>query len=379
MTTINKFILRLGIDTEIFCLPIDVNRKEVVQFWKSNDIEFQLGLFANGSLIDVSNVDKICLAVKDLNSDGMTVDSSNQALMYGETSSLDNNVTPESWADGTAQQAVIDFSETETSLAADDYWLSLWIVTKNDAKTITVCAGKIRIIDGGNSDSIIPPLPPEFYYTAAECDATFMNRSKNLLDVDDETVARTNLGLGSMAIQTNDAVSITGGSIYGISPLSIDCGGTGSNDKTLGFNNLSPISNAGDMIVGSGENSATVLSSGSENQVLVVDPTSEIGLSWQNYPWKLLKKISLSSSTPAVIFQNIFDGSQFMHYKIALNCCTKNPVYSLLSIVFGTTVEEEISWLTMSSDYISSFFDLRGKEQRYEKYNGTVSYVPLGN
>jgi hypothetical protein len=33
----------------------------------------------------------------------------------------------------------------------------------------------------------------------------------------------------------------------------------------------------------------------------------------------------------------------------------------------------------MSSDYISSLFDLRGNEQRYEKYNGTVSYVPLGN
>ncbi|MDR2735755.1 MAG: hypothetical protein LBB20_02880 [Puniceicoccales bacterium] len=379
MTTIDKFILRLGIDTETFCLPVDVNRKEMVQFWKSNDMEFQLGLFANGTLVDVSNIDKICLAVKVLSSDGTTVDSGNQVLMYGETSSLDNSVTPESWANGTAQHAVIDFSENETSLAADDYWLSLWVITKPDAKTVTVCAGKIRVIDGGNSDTIIPPPPLESYYTAAECDAIFMNRSKNLLDVDDEAAARSNLGLGSMAVQHSDAISITGGSISGITPLSIGCGGTGAEDKVSAFNNLSPISSVGDMIVGGGENSSTVLALGDENQVLMVDSTSETGLSWKNYPWKLLKTISLSSSTAAVIFTEVLNSSQFLHYKIVLNCCTKSPVYALLSIVFGNTVDNETSWITTASEYISSLSDLRGNEIRYEKYNGTVGYVPLGN
>ncbi|MDR0351774.1 MAG: hypothetical protein LBH49_04020 [Puniceicoccales bacterium] len=379
MTTITKFILRIGIDTEAFCLPIDVNRKEAAQFWKSNDIEFQLGLFSHGDLIDVSNIDKICLAVKALSSNGTVMDGDNQALMYGETSSLDNSVTPESWTNGTAQHAIIGFSEKETSLAADDYWLSLWIVTKNDAKIVTVCAGKIRIIDGGNSDAIIPPPPPETYYTAAECDMLFANKSKNLLDLDDETVARTNLGLGSMAVQGSDDVDITGGNISGISPLGIDAGGTGSNNKTSAFNNLSPIAKLGDMIVGYEENSSTTLALGNENQVLTVDPTSETGLSWKNYPWKLLKKINLSSSTPAVIFTEVLDSSQFMHYKIVLNCCTKSPVYSLLSIVFGSTVNDETSWITTDSEYFSSLFDLRGNETRYEKYNGTVGYVPLGN
>jgi hypothetical protein len=40
--------------------------------------------------------------------------------------------------------------------------------------------------------------------------------------------ARSNLGLGSMALQASTAVAITGGSITGITPLSVEDGGTGA-------------------------------------------------------------------------------------------------------------------------------------------------------
>jgi hypothetical protein len=52
------------------------------------------------------------------------------------------------------------------------------------------------------------------------------------------TDARTALGLGSMATQNSNGVSITGGSISGIAPLAIASGGTGSNTAPGARTNL---------------------------------------------------------------------------------------------------------------------------------------------
>ena len=54
----------------------------------------------------------------------------------------------------------------------------------------------------------------------------------------DATTARTNLGLGSVATQNSSAVSITGGTITGITDLAIADGGTGAGDVTTARTNL---------------------------------------------------------------------------------------------------------------------------------------------
>jgi hypothetical protein len=50
--------------------------------------------------------------------------------------------------------------------------------------------------------------------------------------------ARTNLGLGTMAVQNSNAVDITGGSISGITDLAIADGGTGASSAATARSNL---------------------------------------------------------------------------------------------------------------------------------------------
>jgi hypothetical protein len=54
----------------------------------------------------------------------------------------------------------------------------------------------------------------------------------------DASAARTNLGLGSIATQSNTNVNITGGSITGITDLAVADGGTGASDASTARTNL---------------------------------------------------------------------------------------------------------------------------------------------
>ncbi len=98
--------------------------------------------------------------------------------------------------------------------------------------------------------------------------------SQNLNDLPNKGTARTNLGLGTLAVSSsvNLATQVS-------SQLSISNGGTGAASATAGFDALSPMTTAADIIVGGSSGTGERLAVGTAGQVLTVS-SGATGLEW---------------------------------------------------------------------------------------------------
>jgi len=79
---------------------------------------------------------------------------------------------------------------------------------------------------------------PYFTGAATAALADFTSFGRSLVDDADASAARTTLGLGSISTQAANNVSITGGSITGITDLAVADGGTGASDAGTARTNL---------------------------------------------------------------------------------------------------------------------------------------------
>lgn len=86
----------------------------------------------------------------------------------------------------------------------------------------------------------------------------FLTASNNLSDLGSASTARSNLGLGSIATQASSSVSITGGSISGITDLAVADGGTGASSASAARTNLAPAGKLAYVGAGSGTNTGKI-------------------------------------------------------------------------------------------------------------------------
>jgi hypothetical protein len=170
MTTLDSNTIRVRMDVLSFDAPFDVVRGQPIQFWRCNDLRFQLGIFCGDEVINVTNFAILYLSVRALD-DGNPPSGGLPSLMLGSATTFDTTVTAETWTVGGKQHAEITFSAIDNAMEAGEYWISFWATT-NTGHTVTLSSGICKVLENGGI-SLTPPDPKENYYTATECDDKF--------------------------------------------------------------------------------------------------------------------------------------------------------------------------------------------------------------
>ena len=102
MATITRQRIRFAGDSVRFDGPRDKLRTAMPVFWRGNDLQFEVAVFENDLLQDISNLTQLTLEIKALGSDGVPPDPTATALMSKSVDAVDmnNSLTLTQWNDG---------------------------------------------------------------------------------------------------------------------------------------------------------------------------------------------------------------------------------------------------------------------------------------
>lgn len=304
MSNFDTIIIRIQADTLSFDNPTDIIRNSLPQFWRGNDIQFEIGVFAGDELLSVSNYKSITLAIRPMTPSGQIPSSSDPAIMEKSCDVLDDTVTLETWNNRTNQHACITFSATESNILPGDHWLSIWATTNDDLpKTVTLCAGIIRVSENGGGITSQPPVRQSTYYTAEQCDSTFVplsiidsNKSLGTSDekiptqsavksyVDSrassgESNTASNIGTGHGIFSNKTGTDLQFKSIVAGNNIDILSDTDSITISTSSSQLVNPMTNIGDLIVGGNDGTPTKLPIGTARQVLTTNDSAD-GVQW---------------------------------------------------------------------------------------------------
>lgn len=321
MITLKNNVVRVRLNALSYDAPEDVKREQFIQFWRCNDLEFQVGITQGEELVDVSNLQTLYVSVRALDA-GNPPSGGAPVLMLASTNQFDTSVTKESWANGSSQHAIISFSAKENALEAGAYWISFWATT-NDQHTITLSSGVCRILESGGISST-PPEPKDVYYTAETCDERFALKGSG--------------------------------------------GGGGMEPERKG-----------ELIVGNGDG-ASHLAIGDAQQVLVVDPNSDVGIRWGNYPWQFIKEVRVTEPAEELLLENVFDGERFWTYKLLFSHIHMTVQNAQMRMMCGVRSDGGGTvWVTDPQEYNYHTADFSGTLSRFATYPFVNGFFGFGN
>jgi hypothetical protein len=202
--------------------------------------------------------------------------------------------------------------------------LGLGTIATQSAASVSITGGSITgitdlaVADGGTGASNATDARTNLGVTATGQDTTYAYRANNLSDLASASTARTNLGLGDMATQASNSVSISGGSITGITDLAVADGGTGASNITdartnlgvpsttgsgaTGTWNIDILGSAGSATSATSATTATNLSGGAANRLAVqtaADTTGFVTAPSSSGTYLSWNGTSLTWATPA--------------------------------------------------------------------------------
>lgn len=144
--------------------------------WRAADLQFELGLFDDAALYDLTDVDQITIEVKAAD------DLQGPALLRvtADYADLNRSLTMEDWTAGTDAHATIPATATDTALDLDQqpskaFHLVVSALTTDDpAKTLILGTSVLTVTESGAGGTNNAPEPAEDYYTATESDARYV-------------------------------------------------------------------------------------------------------------------------------------------------------------------------------------------------------------
>lgn len=130
----------------------------------------------------------------------------------------------------TIDNGVVTYAKMQ-DVSATDKLLGRSTAGAGDVEEITCTPFARTILDDANAAAVRTTI-------GAGTGSGDMLGANDLSDVASAAMSRTNLGLGTMAVQASNAVAITGGSISGITDLAVADGGTGASTAAAARTNL---------------------------------------------------------------------------------------------------------------------------------------------
>lgn len=146
----------------------------------------------------------------------------------GSGVTIPNGLSAFVYADGTDVVSAINYTPTLTSGSLT--LTSALPVASGGTGSASLTANNVLL---GNGTSAVQEVAPG-------TDGNFLVSDGTTWTTEDGATARTSLGLGSIATQDSNSVSITGGSVTGITDLAVADGGTGASTADGALTNLLP-------------------------------------------------------------------------------------------------------------------------------------------
>ncbi len=177
MTTLIRKRIRLKIEADKFANAQDVRTSNTPKLYRGNDAQFELCMFWNDAIIDMSNVASLTLGIYDTNR------STLRASKTIDAADITASPTADGWTAGTAQHAVLAFTGAELNWAlpagklTEKYHLVVSGVTTDDpGHDITYGISVFELEEDAAGTAGTPPVNDPLYYTQPESDARFQQK-----------------------------------------------------------------------------------------------------------------------------------------------------------------------------------------------------------